>query len=146
MNISQSLLPGAELHGKVSLTDRISLEAAYTFIYSLVLQYAGASYSASDNLRVPFVPLHSISATARYDGSVIAFSTDVEYVSEKFTDIANTTTLPGYFVANATFQLHANDNLVFSLAGKNILNTLYYTQQGYPMPPFSVVTGVSVKL
>ncbi len=159
VNISRSLLPGAEIHGKVAVTDSISLEATYTFIYSLVLQYAGVTYAASDDLRVPYVPLHDISASVKYAGRVISVSVDVQYVGEKFTDFANTRSfvLPGYFLANADFRWSASDNLAFTLAAKNILNALYYTvsggntvgfpfDPGYPMPPFSLVTGVSLKL
>ena len=31
-------------------------------------------------------------------------------------------------------------------AAKNLFDALYYTQAGYPMPPFSLETGVNVKL
>jgi outer membrane cobalamin receptor len=159
VNISRSVLPGAEIHGKLAVTDRISLEATYTFIYSLVLQYAGVTYGASDNLRVPYVPLHNVSASVKYADKLISASVDVQYVGEKFTDFANTRSfvIPGYFVANADFRWSASDNLAFTLAAKNILNALYYTvsggntvgypfDPGYPMPPFSLVTGMSLKL
>lgn len=159
VNISRSLFPGAEIHGKLAVTDSISFEVTYTFIYGLVLQYAGVTYRASDNVRVPYVPLHDISASVKYADKLISASVDVEYVGEKFTDFANTRAfvLPGYFVANADFRLAVSDNLAFTLAAKNILNALYYTvsggnsagypfDPGYPMPPFSLATGVSLKL
>jgi vitamin B12 transporter len=159
VNISQSLLPGAEVHGKLAVTDRISVEATYTFIYSLLLQYAGVSYRASDNLRVPYVPLHNISASVKYADKQISASVDVQYVGEKFTDFANTRAfvLPGYFLANADFRLSLSDKMAFTLGARNILNALYYTvsggntvgypfDPGYPMPPFSILTGMSLKL
>ena len=159
VNISRSLFPGAEIHGKLAVTDRISLEATYTFIYSLVLQYAGVDYRASDDLRVPYVPLHQVSASLKYADKLISASVDVQYVGEKFTDFSNTRSfvLPGYFLADADFRLSVSDNLAFTLGAKNILDALYYTvsggnsagfpfDPGYPMPPFSLVTGVSLKL
>jgi len=45
-------------------------------------------------------------------------------------------------VANADVSLKATDTLTFTLAGKNLFNSLYYMQLGYPMPPFSIETGV----
>ena len=86
-----------------------------------------------DNLRVPYVPLHSISACVKYASKVISVSADVQYVSEKYTDFANTRSLvlPGYFLANADFRFSASSNLAFTLAAKNILNVLYYTVSGY---------------
>ena len=140
VNIGRSLLPGAELNGVVHVTDRISLEASYSFIYSLVLQYAGVSYTAADNIRVPFVPLNSLTLKARYEDSINYAGLETQYVSEKYTDFANTEAkaLPGYWVVNATYRFSATENLTFTLALKNIFNALYYTQSGYPMPPFSV--------
>jgi outer membrane cobalamin receptor len=148
VNIGRSLMPGAEISGSVHVTDRISLEASYSFIYSLVLQNAGVNYTVADNIRVPFVPLHSLELKARYDDGVNAAWIGTQYVSEKYTDFANTeaNALPGYFIVNAAYRFTATENLAFTLALKNILNTLYYTQSLYPMPPFSVETGVSVKL
>jgi outer membrane cobalamin receptor len=148
VNISQSILPGAEIHGTFAITDKLSVDASYTFIYSLLLQLAGQSITASDNLRVPFVPLHSIAASIKYRDRGLSLSADAQYVSQKFTDFANTQSaaLPGYFLANAGMQVDAGARLAFSLEAKNIFDALYYTQSGYPMPPFSVETGVKVRM
>jgi outer membrane cobalamin receptor len=144
VNISRSVLPGADLHGKIALTDTISLEATYTFIYSLLLQYADSTYRLSDNLRVPFVPEHSVSGSLKYADKMISVSAGLQYVSRRFTEFANdqSLSLPGYFLGNADFRLNASETLAFTLALKNIFNTLYYSQPGYPMPPFSIETGV----
>jgi outer membrane receptor protein involved in Fe transport len=148
VNISESLLPGAEVHATANLTDQISLEANYAFIYSLLLQYLGQSYSASDDLRVPFVPLHNLSLSGRYKNGMHSLSLEVQYVSNKFIDAANTvsTELPGYFVVNAGYRITATENMTFSIELRNILNTLYYAQLGYPMPPFSVETGAQLHM
>ena len=148
VNISQSLLPGAEIHCKVRVTNRISFDASYTFIDSFVLQYAGTSYGLNDNVRVTYVPLHSLEIKARYEDEVNSLGLETQYVSEKFTYIPNTaaSAIPGYFVANADYRFKAIQNIEFFLALKNIFNALYYTQAGYPMPPFSIETGVSLHL
>ena len=148
VNISQSLLPGAEIEGKLALTDQLSLQANYTFLYSFLLQYAGQSYSFNDNLRVPFVPMHNVSAGARYSVEGLSVSADVQYVSQKYTDFANTQSLalPGYFLANAGLRLAVGPHVVLALSAKNLLDTVYYTQAGYPMPPFSVETDLTVSL
>ncbi len=36
--------------------------------------------------------------------------------------------------------------MTFSLDLLNMLNTLYFTQYGYPMPPFSVQLGMQIHL
>ena len=148
VNIGESLQPGAEIHGKVLLWNHVTLDARYTFIYSLILQYLGQPVPITDNRHVPFVPMHNVTVQARYEEKVFSVGLEGQYVSEKYVDIANTesSALPGYFLANADFRFNASGNIAITLALKNIFNALYYTQSGFPMPPFSVVTGVSVKL
>ena len=66
VNISESLLPGVEIHATANITDQVFLEANYSFIYSLLLSYLGQNYQLTDNMRVPFVPLHNLTITGRY--------------------------------------------------------------------------------
>jgi vitamin B12 transporter len=148
VNIGESLQPGAEIHGRVSLWDHLTLDARYTFIYSLILQYLGQQVPISDNRRVPYVPLHNVTVQARYEDKLFSIGVGGQYVGEKYTDISNTESLElaGYFLANADFRFNAGQNIAFTLVLKNLFNSLYYTQSGFPMPPFSVVTGVAVKL
>jgi hypothetical protein len=49
-------------------------------------------------------------------------------------------------VANADCRFIASGSVAFTLAAKNLFNALYFTQGGYPMPPLSIETGMSVKL
>ncbi len=147
-NLTQTLTPGAEIHGKVAITDTISVEVSYTFLYSLLLNDGTAALTLADDRRVPYSPMHSMDAKARYAGKVVEAGVDLRYVSEQFTDTTNSASgaMPGYFLVNADFRFTAGNNIAFTLALKNLFNALYYTQLGYPMPPFSVVTGVALKL
>jgi len=148
VNISESLLPGAEINATVNITDQISLETNYTFIYSILLEYLGQNYQITDNVRVPFVPVHNLCITGRYKNGIHRFDIELQYVSEKFTDPGDTSSLAlsEYVVANAGYSADLSKNFVFSLTLRNIFNELYYTEPGYPMPPFSIVTSVEAKL
>jgi outer membrane cobalamin receptor len=147
-NLTRTLFPGAELHAKWRITERISLEASYTLLYSFLLNDGTKDLSLSDDRRVPFAPLHSLSAQARYDGKYNGFGVEVRGVSQEYTDTANigSNALPAYVVVNADYRFTASENMKLTLAVKNIFNMLYYTQAGYPMPPFSIETGVSVHI
>jgi vitamin B12 transporter len=147
-NLTRTLFPGAELHGTYRVTEEISLEASYTFLYSFLLNDGTSELSLADNRRVLYAPLHSAALKARYAGKVHAFGVELRYVSKEYTDSANSdaTALPDYFLADASYRFTATENVTLTLTLKNIFNSLYYTQGGYPMPPFSVETGVSVKL
>jgi len=155
VNIQESFLPGAEIHATAALTDRVSLQASYTFIYSLLLQYLGQSYGPSDDLRVPYIPVHNASIAARYLDKINSAGIEVQYVGRKFVNPVNypSWTLPGYVLLNAEYALTVSESMSFSIKLLNILNATYYTEAGfgpsdpgYPMPPFSIVTGMQLKL
>lgn len=150
LNITRSFLPGAEIHTKLVLTDWLLIQADYAFIYSFLLQYPGHSYSVGDNQMVPWVPVHNLAFSAKYHDAVNTANIEVRYVSDKaYYDGASSAwaSLAGYFLLNAGYEMKATSSLTFSVRLLNILNTLYYTEAGgYPMPPFSIVTGVEVRL
>ncbi len=150
INIDESFLPGFEVHGRVSLTDHFSVQADYAFIYSFLLQYPGFNYQLSDNQRVPMVPVNNLTLAVKYQDSMNTASVEARYVSEKTYFDSGTSawaTLGGYVVLNAGYRIQATSSLAFSIRLLNFLDTLYYTQYGgYPMPPFSIVTGMQLKL
>lgn len=147
-NLTRTLYPGAEVHAKVAIVGALAIEASYTFVYSYLLNDGTRNLSFSDNLRVPYSPVHAASVSLRWDGTLISAGIEGEYVSDKYTDNANSvsTMIQGYFVANADLKLRATDRVAVTLTGKNILNSLYYTQRGYPMPPLSIETGMQLHL
>ncbi len=147
VNIGKSFLPGAELHGKAALTDRISLQADYTFIYSLLLQYGSQDIPLSADRRAPWTPMHTLSAKLGWDDGTSSFGVEERYVGKQYTDSANTESaaLPAYFITNADYRLAVSGNLTFSVVLRNLFNAEYQTQNGYPMPPFSIQTGVNMK-
>jgi len=147
INITESFLPGFELHGRIGLTDRFSVHADYTFIYSLLVQYP---YPISDNQRVPMVPVNDVTVAVKYEDTLNTASIEAQYAGEKTyfdTGTSSWQTLAGYVILNAGYRIQATSSLAFSIRLLNLLNTLYYTEYGgYPMPPFSIVTGMQLKL
>ncbi len=148
VNLYQTFYPGAEAHAKLAFTDEISLEASYTFVYSFLLNDGTTALTLADNRRVPYSPMHTVGATARYAGKVHAADVTLRYVSDQYTDSANTasTILAGYVVVDADYRFQATDAVALTVALKNIFNTLYYTASGYPMPPFSLEAGLRLHL
>jgi outer membrane cobalamin receptor len=147
-NLTETFFPGAEIHAKVMLPGALSLEASYTFLYSFLLDDGTTAHTLADNLRVLNTPVHTVSAGLRFAGKPVAAGVEAQYVSDKYTDNSNSVAsmIHGHFVLNADLKYAATEQVAFSLSAKNVLNTLYYTQLGYPMPPFSIETGVQVHL
>jgi vitamin B12 transporter len=145
-NLTKTLFPGAEIHAKVKLTETLSLEASYTFLYSLLLNDGTVELTAGDDRRVPYTPLHSLSMQVRYATDSVELGFTERYVSKQYTDSTNATAMDGYFVADASSRFSISESTAITLAAKNVFSTLYYTQLGYPMPPFSLEAGMQLHL
>ena len=158
-NLTKALYPGAEIHAKVSIIGPLAIEGSYTFDYNFLLNDGTTELSLADNRRVPYAPVHSASLSLRWNGAILAAGIEGQYISDKYTDRPNTSAwmIHGYFVANADLKYLVSDRVTLTLAGKNLLNTLYYSQSGsnivgspidpgYPMPPFSIEAGMQLHL
>jgi vitamin B12 transporter len=147
-NLTKTLFPGAELNGRIRISDGLAVEAGYTFLYSFLLNDGTSGLSVLDDRRVPYTPVHTLSVQVKYSANQWEITFKQRYVSAQFTDSANSQskTLGGYFVADASGRFSVSDVLAISLAAKNMFNALFYTQLGYPMPPFSMETMVQVRL
>lgn len=158
-NLTKALYPGAEFHAKVTIMGPLVIEGRYTFDYSFLLNDGTTELTLADNRRVPYAPVHSASLSLRWNGETLAAGIEGVYVSDKYTDRPNTSAwvIHGYFVANADLKYRVSDRVTLTLAGKNLLNTLYYTQSGsnfvgspvdpgYPMPPFSLEAGMQLHM
>jgi len=147
-NLGRSVIPGFELHADWALTPAVSLKADYTFMYSLLLADASGPHGVADDLRVPYVPVHSFSSGVSWSRGGTELGIDMEYVGKQYTDTANTeaSALQAHVVFNASLKERVAKNLTLSIAGKNIFNELYSTQSGYVMPPFSLWTGIELRM
>jgi outer membrane receptor protein involved in Fe transport len=71
---------------------------------------------------------------------------DAEYVGERFADEANISRLPSYLLLNAEVRQELSDRIELTVAGKNLLNQVYQSVNGYVMPPLSFWIGAELTL
>jgi outer membrane cobalamin receptor len=146
MNVGEALFPGAEVDVDFQPFRGLHLSGSYTFQYSFVLKGASASYTFADDKRAVYTPVHSAGAAVRYDNGSTRLAVDARLVGERFIDESNSTSLPAYVVVNAEARQQLTPALALSLAGKNLLNQVYQTVNGYVMPPLSFVVGIDFSL
>jgi outer membrane cobalamin receptor len=137
-NVGEAFFPGAEASATFKLLPGLRLGGSYTFLYSFVLKGASATYTFADDKRAIYSPVHTADVTVSYAHGKTRLGADARFTSERFTDEANSTSLPVYVVLNADARQQLTPNLAVSLAGKNLLNTVYQTVSGYVMPPLSL--------
>jgi vitamin B12 transporter len=146
VNIGRALFPGAEADLSLQLLPGLRLSASYTFLYSFVLKGASASYSFADDKRAIYSPVYKASLALSYEDKRTRLGVDAEYVGERFADEANATRLAPYLVLNAQARRVVSDHLSLTLEGKNLLNQVYQTANGYVMPPMSFWLGAELLL
>ena len=146
VNVGEALYPGAEADVDFQPIQGLHLTGSYTFQHSFVLKGASASYTYADNKRAIYTPVHSAGAAVRYDSGSTRLAMDARFVGERFVDEANATSLPAYVVVNAEVRQQLTPAMAISLAGKNLLNQVYQTVNGYVMPPFSFWVGLELSL
>jgi len=144
VNIGEALFPGAEADVDFRPIAGLHLSMSYTFLYSFVLKGASATYTFADDKRAIYSPVHAADLAVRYEKGKTRLGVDARFTGERFTDEANTTSLPAYVVVNAEARQQLTPALALSLAGKNLLNQAYQTVNGYIMPPLSFWLGIEM--
>ena len=146
VNIGEAFYPGAEASFDIELLPGLSLRGSYTFLYSFVLEGASAAYSFGDDKRAIYSPVHKAGLALSFETGRTRLAANVEYVGERFADEANTNGLEPYVLLNAEVQQLVGDRLSLTLAGKNLLNQVYQSVNGYVMPPLSIWVGAELAL
>jgi outer membrane cobalamin receptor len=148
VNIGKAFFPGAEADAVLQLLPGLKLSGGYTFLYSFVLKGASANYTFADDKRAIYSPVHKADLALSYERGRTRLGVEVQYVGERFKDEANTEAgrLEPYVLLGAEARQALNDHLSLTLAGKNLLNQVYQTAFGYPMPPLSIWVGAELRL
>jgi len=149
VNIGEALYPGFETDLQLTIFKGFSLSAAYTFLYSYVLNASGTIYSLADDRRAAYAPVHSLDAGLKLDIGNTMLSVNAQYIGQRYNDVEGgsaTKSLDPYLVLNAEARQALNDQLSLTLAGKNLLNQVYQSVDGYVMPPLSFWVGADLRL
>jgi len=143
-NLGETLYPGIESSFRITLWERVKLNMNYTFIYSFVLKGRETEYTFKDNMRVPYVPVHSASIGFEYKdkGNTLELNTRLE--SERWHDETNDTRINPYWLMNVKYERFISDNFNISFGVENISTGTIQTINGYPMPPVSIKTGIEL--
>lgn len=90
--------------------------------------FAGANYRIGDFL---------LALQANYIGGLFVVTPDPENNTEGMTE--------NYFMLNASAKYFLRKDVEFFLSGKNLFNTEYQIDLGYPMPGINFMGGVGIK-
>jgi len=135
-NVNKAKINGVELENKIYLLDNLDMDLNYTF------QKAVDKYT---NKYIVYQPEHKIDAALRYhDISGFTCELNGQFTGRRYKDTANDDPVKKFYVFNLSLSKKVNENITGYLWLKNIFNREYEVIKDYPMPGFSITTGVKV--
>ncbi len=141
-NFGAALYPGIEQEIAARLSERYSISANYSYLYSCVLS---GGFSLSDDKRLPMTPLHSLKASLSYEGERLSWSATGSYAGLRYLKTANVDYLPAYFTLDALARWRTTKSASTYVAVDNLFDEQYEIVDGYPMPGTKIRIGIEMK-
>jgi outer membrane cobalamin receptor len=138
-NFAAAFYPGLEQELKLQFLNRFTATISYTFLHSYDLD-GGLTFA--DDQRLPYTPVHTLSATLGYAGDGLSWSVTGRYQSLRYLTEVNAQYLPDNFVVDAIVQRNLWKGWVAYLAVDNLFSEQYQIVLGYPMPNTSIRVGL----
>lgn len=141
-NWGEALYPGLELEATKS-NGPTWARLSYTYLHSYVVS---GELELSDDKRVPMVSEHSLDLSFGYEEGKIRTSLSFCYTGLRYIKMANVAYEPSHLVVNCHFSYKAGSRIALNFDADNLLDERYETVQGYPMPGFSLSSGVELRI
>ncbi|OHD21944.1 MAG: hypothetical protein A2064_05080 [Spirochaetes bacterium GWB1_66_5] len=149
VNIGEALYPGFEADLELTILKGLRISAGYTFLYSFVLNSSGTDYKLADEIRAGYAPIHSLDAGLVLEIGRTRAGIKAQYVGQRYSGVEGefgTTSLDPYLVLNAQYRRAFSERWSITLEGRNLLNQVYQSLDGYPMPLLSFWVGAELTL
>jgi len=115
---------------------------SYQYLLSYLLSYG---YTYDSDKRIPYMPAHTIGASLDIPWKTGSLIISAHYESRRYTSRENITVLKPHTMLNATVNQRTGKFISIFAALRNILNESYESFDRYPMPGFTLTTGVRLQ-
>jgi len=109
--------------------------------------YGSLDYHQIKNSEGSFIPYHpktKAALTYGYDfKNGLNGEATLEYISGRFTDITNSSSLESFFIAALKLEYKLKSQIMLSLQVTNLFNTKRYLWEGYQEKPLDLIFGVN---
>ncbi|MCK9595490.1 MAG: TonB-dependent receptor, partial [Candidatus Omnitrophica bacterium] len=97
------------------------------------------------NKYIVYQPKHKVDAALRYH-DINGFTCELngQFTGRRYKDTTNNDPVKEFYVFNLSLSKKVNENITGYLWLKNIFDRKYEVIKDYPMPGFSITTGVKV--
>jgi len=136
-NVSKAETEGIEVEGEAILMKDIKATASYTFT---------KAKNKETKQYLVFSPRHKLDFSLQYNHpSGIKGRFHGQYSSSIFIDTANNVQVKPYWVFGTDLYYDIDEKIRYFVNIDNMTNRTYEKSKGYPMPGFSVMTGIRTK-
>jgi len=126
---------GVEVNIHYNVSPKIVLNSNYSYL----------------NMNTPKIasPVNQVFLGGNYHPGKFDFTLNFQYIGKLYTNLATKTTeehIENYLLANTKISYRINSHIQIFTHWKNLLDVLYQTQYGYPMPGISGFAGVRIEI
>jgi len=136
-NINSAIINGVEIENKICLSDNLNINLDYTYL---------RAKDDKTHKYLTYQPKHKFDLSLEFqDFNGSNFSFRCQFVDRRFHNAANTIYIKRYFILGAKASKKLNKNTTFFVSIDNLLDEKYQTIRGYPMPGFSLTSGIKLE-
>ena len=136
-NIDSAIIQGVEQEFQINPFDNLEIDMGYTFLRA-----------KDDNTGkfLTYQPKHKANLSLVYKGFAgFNFGLKGEFVDRRFHNAANTIYVKRYYVLGLSLTKKVNSQLGLFTNVDNLLNKKYQSVRGYPLPGFSITSGMKLE-
>ena len=144
-NIGEAAFFGADTRLKAAFpvswgpVKKISPGLSYQYLLSYLLSYG---YTWEDEIRIPYQPMHTVGASVDVSWGTGSLLLSAHYESVRYYSTTNIIELAPYLLLNLNISQNLGKHVTIFTVLRNVLNQSYESYNRYPMPPFSLTTGL----
>lgn len=136
-NVGRAVIKGIEPELTWHITPELEAYAGYTYV---------TARDADSDKYLVYQPRNKINLSLRYETvNDLVFVFHAEYTGRRYHDAANTISVKHYYVFGFDLLKRITENLSVFTSVKNLLNRQYQVLREYPMPGFSITSGVKLE-
>lgn len=136
-NISSVIINGVEQEYQIKLFDHLNIDVAYTYL------------SAKDDKThqyLTYQPKHKASLSLAYNGiSDFDLGLKGRFVERSFDNAANSIYVKRFFVLDFNLSKKLRSGITCFISLNNLLHKKYQIRRNYPLPGFSLTSGIKLE-
>jgi outer membrane receptor for ferrienterochelin and colicins len=136
-NIDSAIVQGVEQELQINPFDNLDIDIGYTFL---------RAKNDKTGKYLTYQPQHKANLSLLYKGFAgFIFGLKGEFVNRRFHNATNTIYVKRYYILGIKLSKNINKNLNLFFNIDNLLNKRYQNRRNYPMPGFSLMSGMKLE-